>query len=463
MDNRDEPLALDDLLACPRCGKAPLEANDNEHRCAGCKTGYPAVEAIPWLFAEPDAALGEWRHRLQLSVQQLAHESKRIAAELKKATLLDATRDRLERLRDAIEAHRRNLLELLAPLDVQSMQASYESHLALRTRLPGDQGLNTYYNNVHRDWVWGDAENAASIEQIEAALARQGDPATGDAVVLGAGAGRLAWDLHRREGATRTVAVDFNPLLFLIAKRMYAGESLELYEFPIAPSSSRNVARLQTLSAPEAADAGLHLVLADVLRPPFAVRSFDTVVTPWLIDILSEDLRVFAARINQLLKPGGRWITFGSLAFEGASRARRYSPEEIIAIAAEAGFGEPAVVENRIPYMCSPLSRHGRQELVFTLAAAKEKKVKAPERHKALPDWIVTGREPVPLLKSFQTQAMSTRIYAFIMSLIDGRRSIEDMANILEQQNLMPKSEAVTAIRNFMIRMYEDSRRNPNF
>jgi len=113
--------------------------------------------------------------------------------------------------------------------------------------------------------------------------------------------------------------------------------------------------------------------------------------------------------------------------------------------------------------MCSPLSRHGRNELVYTFAATRVAKVRGPERHKALPDWIVVGKDPVPLLASFQTQAMSTRIHGFIMSLIDGKRSLEQMAALLEQQKLMPKAEAVPAIRNFLTRMYEDSQRNPGF
>ncbi len=457
-----EDLALDPLLACPRCDRTPLVATDSGYLCPGCKTEFNSLAGIPWLFAEPDASMGEWRQRLKLALLRLTHESQRIGGDLKKDKLLAETRARLEQLQAANDEHREMLSTLLAPLDLGALEANYESHLALRTRLPGDQGLNTYYNNVHRDWVWGDAENAASVEQIEAALKANGDMATGDTLVLGAGAGRLAYDLHDREGSGRTVAADFNPLLALIASEMFAGNSLELYEFPIAPSSLENAAKKQTLSAPEAASEGLHLVLADVQRPPFARKSFDTVVTPWLIDIIAEDLRVFAARINQLLKPGGRWITFGSLAFEPASRARRYLPEEVLAIAAEAGFDRPAVIENRIPYMCSPLSRHGRDELVFTFAATKTKKAKAPERHKSLPDWIVTGREPVPLLKAFQSQTMSTRIYAYIMSLIDGRRTIDDIAEILEQQKLMPKAEAIPSVRNFMIRMFEDSEKNPN-
>jgi hypothetical protein len=110
--------------------------------------------------------------------------------------------------------------------------------------------------------------------------------------------------------------------------------------------------------------------------------------------------------------------------------------------------------------MCSPASRHGRQETVFTFSAEKQQEVESPARHKALPDWIVTGNEPVPLLPSFRTQAMSTQIYSFIMSLIDGKRSIKDMAKVLEQQKLMSRKEAEPAIRNFLTRMHDDSQRS---
>ena len=255
------------------------------------------------------------------------------------------TRKRLEVLQSANDEHRQDLLALLEPIDVQSLQAGYESHLALRTRLPADQGLNTYYSNVHRDWVWGEEENRASMAQLARVLDESGGRGTGDCLVLGAGAGRLAYDVHQGDGAERTVGVDFNPLLFLIARRMYTGASLELYEFPLAPASLEDVAVRQTLRAPWPPKDGLHLVLADVLRAPFAKRTFDTVVTPWLIDIVSEDLRIFARRINRLLKPGGRWITFGSLAFDHASRARRYSPDEVLEIA---GVGELVEVHDLV-------------------------------------------------------------------------------------------------------------------
>ncbi|MEM1174424.1 MAG: PqqD family protein, partial [Pseudomonadota bacterium] len=237
------------------------------------------------------------------------------------------------------------------------------------------------------------------------------------------------------------------------------GDKLKFWEFPIAPASLEDDALLRTLEAPAASDDGFTLVFGDALRPPFVSGSFDTVVTPWLIDIISEDLPVLAARINQLLSDNGRWVNFGSLAFASPKRARCYSPEEVKAIVAEGGFSDPYVSQTTIPYMCSPASRHGRQEKTFSFSAYREKKIKAPPRHKALPDWIVTGKEPVPLTQSFRTQAMTTQIYSFIMSLIDGRRSIDDMAKVLEQQQLMQKDEAIAAIRNFLTKMYDDSQR----
>jgi hypothetical protein len=100
---------------------------------------------------------------------------------------------------------------------------------------------------------------------------------------------------------------------------------------------------------------------------------------------------------------------------------------------------------------------------VFSFSAYKERSVQKPERHKALPDWIVTGKEPVPLSPSFRTQAMTTQIYSFIMSLIDGKRSIKEMAIVLEKQKLMSKEEAEPAIRSFLTRMYDDSQRQSGF
>ncbi len=452
---------LTDLLACPRCDKTPLEHKDGQYQCAACKVDFPSLDGIPFMFADPQASLGEWRARLQFALQTLSHEIAGLERELKNKDLRPLTRRRTERYKKAVEQHQRKLQKLLRPVDVQALHGNYESYLALRTRLPADQGLNTYYANIHRDWSWGDEENSASLKQIQSVL--HDHAKLGRVLVLGAGAGRLAYDIHMQLDCETTVAMDFNPLLMLVARQVVEGKKLKLYEFPIAPAALEDDAVLRTLSAPEAVSDGFHLVLGDALRTPFADHSFDTVVTPWLIDIITEDLPVLAARINNLLTDNGRWVNFGSLAFASNTRSRCYSPEETKAIVAESGFSDPYVSQKKIPYMCSPASRHGRREKVFSFSAYKERAVDKPARHKALPDWIVTGKEPVPLLQSFRTQAMTTQIYSFIMSLIDGRRSIKEMAVVLEKQKLMSKQEAEPAIRSFLTRMYDDSQKQSGF
>ena len=448
-----ETHALADVLACPRCD-SPLVASDGAWACPACKVDFPQLAGIPFLFAEPGAALGEWRARVDMELKRLARECDELAAELDQDGLHALTRARLEQRGEACRDQATRLEALLQPLTDQKNQASIETYLALRTRLPVTQGLASYYNNIHRDWAWGDAENRASCEIVAGAL---GEP--GNLLILGAGAGRLAYDLHMQADSALTAALDFNPLFLLLAQRIVRGEAVQLYEFPVAAKNLASQAVLRTLSAPVPAREGFHLVLADALRAPFAAGSFNTVVTPWLVDILPVDFRELAARINRLLRPGGRRINFGSLAFDHAEAARVYSLEETLALVTAAGFAQPSVREDCIPYMCSPASRHGRRETVVTFGATKEREAEKQARYNALPDWLVTGKEPVPLLPSFEMQAASTRIYAFVMGLIDGRQSIKDMAAHMEKQRLMSREEAEPVIRSFLIKMYDDSQR----
>ena len=178
---------------------------------------------------------------------------------------------------------------------------------------------------------------------------------------------------------------------------------------------------------------------------------------------MPDDFASLCLRINRLLANEGRWLNFGSLQFGHANFERQYSPEECNALIEAAGFSAPETNEASIPYLSSPASRHGRRESVITWTAKKKKNAKRPPRHEALPDWLVQGNQPVPALTSFQAQALSTRVYAFIMSLIDGKRSLSDIARLLVEQRLMNEDEAKPAIRSFLIKMYEDSQRSARY
>ena len=444
------------VLRCPRCMRASLSLQRAGWICVGCNAGYPVLGDIPWLFAEPQNMLAQWRGRLQFLLMSISREVRTLRAELA-GDLGALARQRLEVLAAAHEDHAQRLTRLLAPLEFAATHIAYETHLALRTRLPTDQGLTNYYVNLHRDWAWGAAENDASIALIRSVA--QHHASWGSTLVLGAGSGRLAYDVHMQCAPRLTVAVDFNPLLLFVARDVTHGAPLELYEFPIAPRRLADQAILRSLAAPEPVRAGFYIVAADALRAPFRAEAFDTVVTPWLIDIVSEDFSHLAARVNALLRPGGSWINFGSLAFSQGERALRLSFEETLDIVGRTGFAEPAVAEDSIPYMCSPASRHARLENVVTWCAHKESAAPTVLGEGTMPEWLVQGDRPVPQLDYFKVQAAATRIHAYLMALIDGRRSIRDMARMLVEQRLISAEDAEPAVRRFLIRMSEDSRK----
>ncbi|HET9862365.1 MAG TPA: class I SAM-dependent methyltransferase, partial [Steroidobacteraceae bacterium] len=364
------------------------------------------------------------------------------------------TRQRLARLAAAHEDQARRLGVLLAPLDPGQSAIGEAVHRGLGTRLPLEQGLTNYYVNLHRDWSWGTEENAAALGE----LARLAQPrGLGATLVQGAGAGRLAYDLHQAGDAALTVATDFNPLLLFVAREMFAGRSLELYEFPIAPLGEAAV--LRQLESPGAARDGLVLVAADALHSPFADGAFDTVVTPWFVDIIGEPFARVAARVNLLLRPGGRWLNSGSLSFSRAAHVDQIGLDEALEMLPAAGFGDVQVRQTTLPYMRSPASRHSRLENVVSWVAHKTGPAAQAPRARELPEWLLRPELPVPRTRAFEMQAISSRVHAFLLALINGERSLRDMARMLVEQRLMNAEEAEAQVTLFLTRLHEDSER----
>jgi hypothetical protein len=452
MANTGRPLPIE-FLCCPRCRGALVRTS--HLACEACAVEYPDVAGLPWLFAEPDPALGEWRARIHGFLAGLDAQASRYRGALGDDVTRASTRSRLKLLAGACADHARRLRALLAPVLGDAPAAAPEVYAALGMSLPAGQGLTGYYANLHRDWCWGDAENTAVEQLVDAAL---GPQPPGRTLLLGVGAGRLAYDLLQRRRPAPLVAADVNPLFLCAVQRLFAGERLELYEFPVAPRDLQGHAILRTLQAPGPAIAEHYLVYADACRAPFARGAFDTVITPWLIDVLDDDFAAFACRVNGWLRPGGRWVNTGSLAFGSEDPARRYALEEVIEIVAAAGFGTVEPAEARVPYLCSPASRHGRSETVVTFAAVKQADVAEPGPPRRVPPWLQQADTTVPLLPDLQARQLELRVLSYVAALVDGRRSIRDVARVLVEQRLMTAAEAEPTVRAFLARLHDEAR-----
>ncbi len=440
------------LLACPRCG-GQLAPGD-EPACSACGARYPVVDGLPWLCADPAAALGGWRTRARSLVSALEQQSARYVSAISPGATRANARRRLELLANACNDHARRLKALLSPLDVAAGAAAPETYAALGATLPAGQGLTSYYANLHRDWCWGAAENEAGYSAVDRALG-PGNP--GRTLVLGCGGGRLAYDLHVRRRPAVTIAADLNPLMLAVARRMFAGERVELHEFPLAPRDLASHAVLRELSAPAPAPPGLWPIVADASHAPFAQAAFDTIVTPWLVDILDEDFAVVAARVNQWLRPGGRWVNSGSWFFQQPDPARCHSIDELPELLHAAGFSDVSMHEEVVPYLASPASSQARMERLVTWSAIARSRVPAPPPHRNSPAWLERTDLPLPLLPQLESHVLALRVHAYVASLVDGRRTLAEIAAILANERLMPADEALPAVRAFLRRVYSDA------
>jgi elongation factor P--beta-lysine ligase len=226
MDSR-APLA--GLLACPQCLSQLVGGG-----CLSCRTDYPRIAGIPWLMPEPRAALIEWRGRLHHLLTHYAAEASRQRSALAESACGAATRRRLEHVAAALDDQAVRIRELMRPLGIERRSEAQAVHVALGTELPTTQGLSSYYTNLHRDWCWGAAENQAAAMAVTDSLPTGIRPER--MLILGAGACRLAYDLHQSLVPALTVALDINPLYLRVSnelylKRLITGGFPKVFEF----------------------------------------------------------------------------------------------------------------------------------------------------------------------------------------------------------------------------------------
>ena len=275
---------------------------------------------------------------------------------------------------------------------------------------------------------------------------------------MGAGSCRLPYDIHRRYAPHLSVALDFNPLLLHIGAQVIRGSTVPLYEFPIAPLNESSFAGLQECRAPSPlTDPCFHYVLADALNPPFAKASFDTVVTPWLIDVIPHNLRSLMPQINRLLTLGGVWVNSGSLAFFHKDESWCFSEEEVLELLEENGFEIVKAERRTVPYLRSPHSAHGRTENIFSFSARKTEDVAAPAPESFLPQWILDTSRPVPASTESAIGSSKHLLTAQVLASTDGKRTINQIGRYLARQYGLGKAETIHAVRRILIDAWEET------
>ena len=316
---------------------------------------------------EPAAHLELWRRQLGFIIHQGRETPEALRAQAAEAGVSEATRTRLQALARAVAEQVADVALVLGP--------------ALGGPLPPQQGLalprgaTDYITCLFRDWAWSDGndeENARSLAAIRRVTVGRDLSRT---LVLGAGACRLAYDLHLHCGGTETAVVDVDPFLLVIAEAVVRGAAVTLTESSVNAPEVDPVSRRWTLVAPSGGlgDDVFHFLLANGTDPPLANDSFDTIVTPWFIDQVPTDLEGLLRTLRRLLVPGGRWINHGPLIYrpDALPIARWYSRQEIFDLARAVGLEVGAWEWLSQPHFVSPLTGRGLVENVLTFEATR--------------------------------------------------------------------------------------------
>jgi SAM-dependent methyltransferase len=447
------------FVRCPRCKGAvrthlaPAGSDSPaEIQCTQCRRRFPRRERLWLLFDDVERELRQLGFQAREFVRENGATMDKMLAQLAAQHLHPRTRTRLERVRGALDDHRQRLLDLLASIGIEPLDRTEDD----RERVPGEGTITAYYHQIHRDWGWdaeGSIENAEALRVLSEALPHARP--LGNMLVLGAGASRLPYDLHRLGGATTTIALDINPLPFIVASRVTAGETLRLFEFPMSPRTSETAAVDRELRCEHPGADDFHFVLGDGLAPPVPDGVFDTVLTPWFIDQIPRDLVELLPTIRRVLKPGGRWINHGPLLYHPSHTmyAHRYRSDEVLGLVEDHGFSVVHQDWTRMLYMESPAGSQGRTEGVLTFVAVRgdlvARSVDAPA-----PTWLDDPDVPIDALPAFHGYVPPHPMFAKVLELVDGRRTANDIAQILVRDHRLPESVALGGVQTCLREIY---------
>lgn len=405
---------------------------------------------LPWLFKDVDYYKTYWHNKKNEFLNFHKTSSQNIDAELKSKKLFSVTtRQRLEVLKKAHDANYLTLSNLL-----QSLQASAAN--PFEVSVPSHQSLHLYRKNIFRDWGWETSENRQAVELLTEVIGVDWTPSR--VCVLGSGASRLAMDLHKEFRVPMTVAVDFNPLLLLVAEEMLSGATISLWDFNVAPVELSSVTQEYKLRSELGSLEGFHLVCADVTELPFKEHQFDAVVTPWLIDILPFNFKLLAQRVNSQLDIGGQWINFGPLGFSNRNESENLTRTELTEQMQDCGFEVESEKITSIRYLTAKNEVNSRNETVYLFKARKIKHATV-EPYSFLPEWLRDTSKSIPLSDDIKRHQQLVRFQADLFHSIDGKLSANQLAQLFAQHYKMPPETALVMVVNVLRQLEESLKR----
>jgi hypothetical protein len=452
---------LSAFIVCPACKATAREGFDlSSEQCHRCKNRFFSINGALCCFPSGIAQKELWRHLLASATEESSATLEQLQQQLRLPSLSSSTRRRMKLFMEFAVRRATEIFDLVKGAGITpKKQDKFESYSA--------RSLFDYHDLILRDWGWQPVdgvsdnyrvysdENKLSLETVKKALQKLiGKSRTENKeaakrprriLVIGSGAGRLSWEVHCLIEPEATVALDFNPVLslsayYLIRKRATIS-SVEIRRFPRSGLPAIHHWHLKCPEQAQRLHETWYPMIADAWSMPFADHSFDLVITPWFLDINGRDVKDLIPLVEKSLVPGGYWLNYGPFLYrQEAPEHQKYTSTEILEFLALSRFELLYQAFDTQPYIHSPLSERGRLEESWCfLAQASVNKphladagefTESPITPEQAPPWLVMKHLPVP---RFNPSRFPPELGS-ITQLIDGKRSVNDIVDILARQ-----------------------------
>jgi SAM-dependent methyltransferase/uncharacterized protein YbaR (Trm112 family) len=289
------------LWCCLYC-REPLSSSERMLCCGACGKQYPVVAGIPLLVREPVSYFQAERAALLSAAREARRRRELLDGDGIYAGLPEPSR---ERHRDVSEIQEAQAEALLALIETPGLEPKPgDSADGMQAMRPG-WNFETMLPYLLRDW--SDApELRDTSSRIGEVLKRTFPDPRGKSVVF-AGCGAAGLLAETPPGFARVVGYDLTFPILAAARQLLDGITLE-FPLPRAVNEARRVAlrRRDRQSGKSAAE----LAAMDVLDTGFPDGSVDCVVTVFLTDILP-DPRALGDEIRRILRKDGVWLNYG--------------------------------------------------------------------------------------------------------------------------------------------------------
>ena len=443
---------LKSILCCP-VTQRPLSAIEEDFLVFE-KLKYPVVAGIPVVFTEVEDHLIRIYQDTTEYLQSLNNQVEYLEDFAIRA-LRKNNKERLLRKMEGLGNHSADIQKLINETVVDFFSAHFEmkEDLTDNETLQYQGSTFQYLVNIYRDWFWKTNENNLYKEKLKSYGRLEGK-----CLVLGAGAGRFAYDLAELNSNLDVVATDLNYFSLYVGSQISSGKTFDWTYCPYRAESLESIA-IPLQSETVKPLKNLHWLNYSFRENLLQAMSFDWVIAPWFCDVVKIPFELILKRVNYLLKGDGNFLYLGPYSFEKFGEETSYGPEEIEEIAEEMHLQKLSSETVDFPYLQDPYcTLRFRQERLYWGNFQKNKHLKfenIKKTYDTYPSWVINQDEPIPLKPEVLQRKEVYKTFDKLYEMIDGKKSIKEISKVFAKQMNLSPAQAKGVIGSHFERVFE--------